>query len=683
MSKISEQKQPDKYRCLKVPLSHILRNSDEPDNPDNYETLTILEDAIIRTNQITSKAYLLLRLWILNKYHNQTEIPIITTDIIHTCISSLFLSSRDSCKIKGNTLILMNEFKQLHGNSITLENGLRLKNILQYYETTMLTSIENNIKMHFFDYINRFIFSYYKHLHKDQLDSKNGKEFRKVLYKELNVVKKDIIENTMLCDAKYHAWINENRYKIVPEDFDTSYYYDIKVEPYKYLKHMIFMCLELEKIECKLFQFFPIQTSATMRHIQLDTSAIVTLLVDTKKHKDLLDVCISTPKKNKDGKDKNKTKDDLANNIEDSKEFIWDKFFEVNQKIKNYVFDHTIITDGYSCSLRFIHRDFLEEQRNKTKMMQNGKLVLKGLTKEEKDKIKEDKKEMQKEKVRQKRLEDKDKPKQSKKEKKEANPEFKYIDEVPKEILKGKHIFIDPGKRSLLTMMDDDGKFFSYTNREYLKSTKRLKYHALLKNYKNEIGITKIEEELNKHNSKSCNIEKFQEYVDAKIKANEVLVPLYKNVKFRKYKWYSFINKKRTQDNLLNSIGKKYSKEHKIIIGDWSIGKQMRNFISTPNLTLKRKLKEQFQVYNIDEFRTSCLSYITGKKCENLHLTFKNDPSQKLRKIHSILTYKMENSRMGCINRDKNGCKNIQKLFKSYTETGEIPLPYRRGYNVQ
>jgi hypothetical protein len=46
-------------------------------------------------------------------------------------------------------------------------------------------------------------------------------------------------------------------------------------------------------------------------------------------------------------------------------------------------------------------------------------------------------------------------------------------------------------------------------------------------NYKDEIGITKVEEELNKHNSKSCRIE-IQEYIDAKLKANEVLVPLYK-----------------------------------------------------------------------------------------------------------------------------------------------------------
>jgi hypothetical protein len=57
-----------------------------------------------------------------------------------------------------------------------------------------------------------------------------------------------------------------------------------------------------------------------------------------------------------------------------------------------------------------------------------------------------------------------------------------------------------------------------------------------------------------------------QEYIDAKLKANEVLVP-YKNVKFRKYKWYSFINKK-TEDNLINIDKKTYSKNHKIIIGD-------------------------------------------------------------------------------------------------------------------
>jgi hypothetical protein len=471
----------------------------------------------------------------------------------------------------------------------------------------------------------------------------------------LNVVEKDILNNTLLCDAKYHNWVNENRYNIVPREYDTSYHYDIQATPHKYLKHMIFMCLELEKIERKAFQFFPIQSNAILRHIQIDTKALIELFIKEEK-KQYLD------------------------NVELHKEFIWDKIFNVKQSLRKYKFDYTIITDGYSSSLRFLHKDFVEEQQEKKKRMKDGKLALKGLTKEEKDKIKETKKDEQKEKAKQKRLENKDKPKKSKKEEKKENPEFQYIDEIPKEELQGKHIYCDPGKRSLLTMMDDNEKFFSYTNKQYLKSIKRLKYQALLKNYKDKIGITKIEQELNKYNSKSCSIEKFQEYIMAKLEANKKLVPLYKNFKFRKYKWYSFINKKRTEDNIVNTIANEYSKEHKIIIGDWSIGKQMRNFISTPNLSLKRKLKEHFELYNIDEFRTSCLSYKTEEVCKNLYLP---DKKNKERKIHSILTYKMDNTRMGCINRDKNGCKNIQKIFNSYMEKGEIPLRYRREYKIQ
>jgi hypothetical protein len=495
--------------------------------------------------------------------------------------------------------------------------------------------------MHFFDYIHRFIFSYYKFLYKEQFD--NDKVFRKQLYKELNVVEKDILNNTLLSDTKYHNWINRNRYNIVPQEYDTSYYYDIQATPHKYLKNIIFMCLELEKIERKAFQFFPIQSNAVLRHIQIDTKAVIELFIKEDKKQ-------------------------YFDNIELHKEFLWDKLFE---------FDYTIITDGYAVSLRFLHKDFIEEQQLKKKRMKDGKIALKGLTKEEKDKIKETKKDEQKEKAKQKRLENKDKPKKSKKEEKKENPEFQYIDEIPKEQLQGKHIFIDPGKRDLLTMMDDNEMFFSYSNKQYLKSTKRLKYQSLLKNYKKKIGITEIEETLNKYNSKSCIIEKFQEYITAKLEANKKLVPLYKELKFRKYKWYSYINKKRTEDNIINTIAKKYSKEHKIIIGDWSIGKQMRNFISTPNLALKRKLKEHFELYNIDEFRTSCLSYKTEEVCSNLYLKFKKD------KKESILTYKMENKRMGCINRDKNGCKNIQKLFNSYMEKGEIPLRYRREYKIQ
>ena len=669
---ITKKEPPDKYRCLKLPITSILINDTEK-NKDIKENMDILENAIIRTNSITTKTYFLLRLWILHKYHNNLEIPEISEDTISICMKSIMLPSSGQ-KPKGNNAILLDEFKNLH--NFTLENGNNLSSILDYYKTTMLTSIENNIKIHFFDYIKRFVNSYFKHLYKEQIENK---EFKKQLYKEINLLKNDIINNTLTCDKKYHNWLKENRYKIVPENFENNYYYDIKITPYKYLKNMIFMCLELEKIERKSFQFFPIQTNAIPRHIQIDTKALVELYIDTEKHKHLLDIWIKdTPKE-----PINKIKKNLYNCLEDNKEFIWDTFFDIKQKLKNYIFDYTIITDGYSVSLRFLHDDFIEGEKIKKLNIKEAKKALKGLSKEEKDKIKEEKKIKKKEESKQKRLENKDKIYKSKKELKKENPEFPYIDEVSKEVLEGKHIFIDPGKKNLFSMMDDNGIYFSYTNKQYIKETKRLKYQALLKNYKNKIGITEIEDDLNKYNSKTCNMEKFKDYINAKLKANEQIIPLYKDFKFRQYKWYSYINKKRTEDNMVNKIIKKFSKNHIIIIGDWSIGKQMRNFISTPNLSLKRKLKETFKVYNIDEFRTSCLSYKTEELCENLYLKFKKDPKNKERKIHSILTYKMENNRKGCMNRDKNGCKNIEKVFKSYMEKGERPEKYRREYKLQ
>jgi len=537
----------------------------------------------------------------------------------------------------------------------------------------MITSITNNIKIHFFDYVNRFINSYFNSIYKEEI---TNKVFKKQLFKELRIVKNDILNNTLLCDEKYHTWITENRFKIVPEEYDTSYYYDVCCSPYKYLKHMIFMCLELETLEAKAFQFFPIQTNAIPRHIQIDTKAMVELFVDTKRDEKLMKIC-KFPEK--DGKVMNATSGNLNNCLEDNKEFIWDALWDVKQTRKRYQFDYTIITDGYATSLRFLHKDYVEEERTKKEKKKQGKRALQGLTAEEKEQRKEDKKTQQTELSKLLRKQRKENP-PNKKETTEELPEFPYIDELPMEALKGKHIFIDPGKRSLFSMMDDKGQFCSYTNGMRIKETKRLKYQRLLKNHKDKTHITEVEQTLNTFNSKSCNLDKFKEYIAKKLEVNEVVVPLYKDLHFRKYKWYAYINKKRSEDNMLNMIEKNYSKDHTIIMGDWSIGKQMRHFISTPNLSLKRKLKERFKVYNIDEFRTSCISYRTKDLCKNLYLPDKKGEDIK---IHSILTYQMENNRKGCINRDKNGCRNIQYVFNYYKKTGKRPMKYSREYKFE
>jgi hypothetical protein len=639
-------KPPDKYRCIKLPIQKIIK-SDLP-----IDVLERINDAVSRTNTITTNSYFLLRLWVLQKYHNNQEIPIITEDTIKMSMKSLVKASAGP-KPKGNNLALLQEFQNIGNSIFTLQDGKNLSAILDYYATTMITAIENNIKIHFIDYIKRFINSYFKNIYQNELQNK---EFKKQFYKELQQVKNDIINDAeiLTCDEKYHTWLNTNRYKIVPENYDTSYFYDIKVNPQKYLKHMIFMNLQLEEMNTKMFQFFPLQTHLIPRHIQIDTKSLVELLIDTDKKQ-------------------------YFDNIETNKEKLWNTFFKLHHMNK-YVFDYTIITDGYSVSLRFLHTDFVNEARIKKDKMKNGKKLMKGLTDEEKE-IKKQEKQVQQNKLKEENRKKRELEKKEKKEtKKEVLHEFPYIDEVSKDFLDGKHLFIDPGKRSLLTMMDDDGNYFSYTNKQRIKETKRIKYSSLLKNYKDKQHITEIENTLSLFNSKTCDIKNFKEYIKEKLKVNDAIAKLYQNEKFRKYKWYSYINTKRTEDNMLNKIENKYGKDIKIIIGDWSIGKQMRNFISTPNLTIKRKLNTRFEVYNIDEFRTSCLNYKTEELCNNLYLP---DRRNIERKMHSILTFKMENKRKGCINRDKNGCKNIQKVFNHYIETGERPEKYKREYKFQ
>ena len=633
------KKPPDKYKCIKLPITSILNKNEESQNIFNT-----IQDAVYRTNYITTKTSLLLRLWSLEKYHNGIEIPLIDENTIKMSMKSILLPSRGP-KPKNNNLLLLNEFRELH--NFTLEDGVNLSSILDYYAITILTSIETNIKMHFFDYVNRFINSYFKVFYKHEIVDK---EFKKQLFKDLYVVKNDIINGTLNANEKFHNWIKEYRYKIVPEDFEISYYYDVKCTPQKYLKYMIFMNIELEKIEGKMYQFFPIQSSIIPNHIQIDTKSVIELLVEKEK-KQYLD------------------------NIELNKEFLWDKFFNITQKIKDYKFDNTIITDGYATSLRFIHNDYIECEKIKKEKMKKGRKDAREMTTEDKEKKKIAQKKLQDEKKELNKLKQKKKPKRV-----EKTHEFPYIDDVEKEELKGNHIFIDPGKRSLFTMMNDNGKFYSYTNKQRVNETKRLKYQNILKKYRDELQITSKENELSSYNSKSCNIDNFNEFITKKISTNEVLYRLYQNNKFRQYKWYAFINKKRTEDNMLNKIEKTYTKDSIVIIGDWSIGKQMKNFISTPNLSLKRKLQERFKVYDIDEYRTSCLNYKTEELCNNLYLP---DKKNKERKMHSILTYKMENKRNGCINRDKNGCKNIQKVFNYYIEYDERPERYKRGFDLQ
>ena len=48
------------------------------------------------------------------------------------------------------------------------------------------------------------------------------------------------------------------------------------------------------------------------------------------------------------------------------------------------------------------------------------------------------------------------------------------------------------------------------------------------------------------------------------------------------------------------------------------------------------------------------------------------------RKLHSVLTLKMETNRKECINRNYNACLNMRKIFNDYITTGKQAEKYSR-----
>lgn len=592
----TDKKPPNEYRCIKLSLKNIIKDNEDIDN---------IFDCVVRTNKITIKTYQLLRLWVLNKYCKKEDIPKITEDIIKMVQKSILKDSAGP-KPKGNNLEVLNEFRSLY--PFDLEDGTNLSQILRYNATSILTAIENNIKQHFFTYIRRYINSYFSYLYQEEI---KDKEYKKQLYKDISKLKNDVINNTKTCDKKYHKWLDKNRYNIVPIEYKNSYYYDIHLSPQKYIKNMIWMNIELEKIGVKQFQFMPLRTDIIPKSIPIDTITLIDLFIENKNT--------------------------FFKNIDKYKNDVWNLLFDIKLEMNNYKFDYTIITDGFSVSVRFIHKDKAETEKIKKDKMRKARTEYSGLTNEEKEELKKEKKNLLY-KV------NNNKPK-TKKESKKDYVDFVYIDEVNKKELEGKHVFIDPGMKSIFCMMDDEGNQLDYTNKRRVRESKRLKYQRLIKNYKDKLGICEIENKLSDYNAKTCNLIKFKKYIEMKNKINCLLFKKYEDVKFRQYKWYAYINRKRCEDNMLNLIENKFGKNTIYVLGDASLGKNMRGLLSTPNIAVTRKLKERFKVYHIDEFRSSCLHYKTEKRCKNLYYQDTKKREQLKKKLHKLLKDKSSNEK--------------------------------------
>jgi NifB/MoaA-like Fe-S oxidoreductase len=113
------------------------------------------------------------------------------------------------------------------------------------------------------------------------------------------------------------------------------------------MKNMIYMCLELEKLEVKSFQFFPLRTNIAPKYIPIDTKSIIEILIN----KEILKILGFN------------NENELKNDITGCKHKLWSYFFNLKNPIfyqKKYSFDYRILTDCFGVSIQLIHNDLVE-----------------------------------------------------------------------------------------------------------------------------------------------------------------------------------------------------------------------------------------------------------------------------------------------------------------------------------
>jgi hypothetical protein len=715
------------FKCHKIRVSQIVRKQSdkfidqyEIDILSDQEIVRILRDSVSRTHHIMVKTDMLLKYWILSKYHQDpNSLPRINQEVVSTIIQCITSEKgKINGQVKDEKKRLIEEIQVI--NPFIPEDATHLTQVLSFEKARVVTNFETNIKEHFKVYVSRYV-----RLVMTKLFPATTKEELKHLHQEIGQVIKVLMNNTPRgewnCPPKYHQWITENKPLILPEfnppkncsNGENTHYYHVLVNPQAYFKHMIYVNLQLEALGEKQFRCFPMRSEIIPKHITIDTRSLITLLVHP--HVDV-----------------------FTGAVMKYQEVLWNAFFDVSRIKRNgYLFNHMLVTDGYVASVclmdqTLITKKLITESKKKAgrqKQRDSGirRKVIESPEETERPKPK-------------KVSTTKTLPKQ---------PEFLYMDEVDPDLLTGaeKTFVIDAGKRKLLSMMETKTRdLYSYTNRQRLHETKRLIYRQRLHTYCEKNGILALEKEMEGYNSKTCLLEEFRRYMEKKIDVNNRLYELYEAQIFRQYQWYGYINNLRSDRKLLQTLlektsgntpvpvrkarkhpsrkttrcypkKKKRSKKRKhrndnsppvkkihlklkeqpkpeavvleepphpksdpskvvLIFGDWSVGKQMRNFISTPNVRLMRLLKKNFQIYYLDEYRTSCLHWKTEVRCEHLSLP---DNEGKIRSRHSILTYQMENKRLGCIDRDRNACQNMIKLYDCHCSGQERLYRYRRG----
>ena len=341
----------------------------------------------------------------------------------------------------------------------------------------------------------------------------------------------------------------------------------------------------------------------------------------------------------------NAKKGELLKNVKENQYDVWNNLLNLQHKTfksKHYQFHYQIQTDGISCSLLFIRKD-LKDKRwgSRVPTLQEQ--------------------------------------------------EFHNIEDLSTEQLTElaprNIVGCDPGKRSLVYMMDDKGNKLQYTSPQRKRESKAKTNQRILLVEKKRNNIIEKETNLSFQNSKSVDYEKFKKYLVEKDKLNKETLDFYQRDVWRKMKFRQYSYGKKSIDTFLNKIKETFGDNILIGYGNWSRSTQMKHFMPTMNKGLRKQIHKKYDTITINECNTSkkCC------ECNNDLSYYRHSDGSKQFRLLVCLSCNRGNDYSptangvcsGCVRpqvkqtvfktRDANSSINIMNLTKCWIEKQERP----------
>jgi hypothetical protein len=579
------------YTTIKTTLKSVLHN--------HNDVQPVITKLVFEMNDLMIHSYQFIRLYVLKCYNNKQPLPDINEKFILYCIKVLGEKTNSGRPEKDTSMLeTLQEFYDNEYQPLLNHEKTSLKhksNMLPYLATQLHTSLSNNTQERFIQHFLRFI----------NKTTTKITEDKAVLFK----FKKQLLECNEETDMMFDDWKTTHLPNILHVNIKKSVHYDVKVNPFDYLKGMLYMNAVLEKEEHKLFQPLPLRNNIIPKHIILDTACIVNLF-------------------SLEGK----TKSELFKAIKENQHDVWNNLLNLQHKTfkrKHYQFHYQIQTDGISCSLLFIRKDLKDKKW--------GSRVP---TLQEQD--------------------------------------FHNIEDLSREQLKEvahrNIVGCDPGKRSLVYMMDDKGNKLQYTAPQRKRESKAKTNQRILLVEKKRNNIIEKETHLSFHNSKSVDYEKFKKYLVEKDKLNKETLDFYQRDVWRKMKFRQYSYGKKSLDTFLNKIKEIFGDNILIGYGNWSRSTQMKHFMPTLNKGLRKQIHKKYDTITINECNTS-------KKCcecnNDLSYYRHSNGNKQFRLLVCSGCVRPQVKQIVFKTRDANSAINIMNLTKCWIDRQERPACFQ------